>query len=103
MEQEVTRIAPLRAANIGALVYGLLMAAIAILFSPLILISTFLAPPGESSAAGGVAIVMLVLYPVMGLVMGWISGLLASAFYNFVTRWTGGLLVAFRDDTAAFD
>ena len=41
------------------------------------------------------AVILILVYPVMGLVMGWISGLLTSAIYNFIVRWTGGLLLEF--------
>jgi hypothetical protein len=90
----VKRIDPLRAANIGALVYGLLMTAFAVLFFPFFLVVGFLAPTDDSLPAGPFfAVILLILYPVLGFVMGWISGLLSSAIYNLVIRWTGGLLV----------
>jgi prepilin signal peptidase PulO-like enzyme (type II secretory pathway) len=45
------------------------------------------------------ALFVVVLYPVMGVLMGWISGFLSAVIYNFVVRWTGGLLMEF--DTPA--
>ena len=96
MKQELKRIEPLRAANIGALVYGLLTAVFALIFSPLFLLASVLAPSeGVGSAGMILPAVVLVLYPVMGLVMGWVSGLLTAAIYNLVIRWTGGLLFEF--------
>ena len=100
MKQELKRIDPLRAANIGALVYGLLTAVFALILSPLFLLASALAPAEGVGVAGMILpAVALVLYPVMGLVMGWVSGLLTAAIYNLVIRWTGGLLFEF-DATA---
>lgn len=92
MRHELKRIAPLRAANVAAVVYGLTMAAFMLLFSPFVLIAIFAAPENELGMAGpAFFLVMLLLYPIMGLVMGWISGILTAAIYNLVVKWTGGL------------
>ncbi len=95
MKHELRRVAPLRAANVGALVYGLVMGVFALIALPFFLLVPILAPSGGLFGAGGVASAVLVVlvYPVMGLVMGWISGLLTAAIYNFIVRWTGGLLL----------
>ncbi len=94
MKQELKHIEPLRAANVGAVVYGLLTFAFALLFLPFVLLITSLAP-SQGLPYGGplIALFILVFYPLLGLVMGWISGLLSAAIYNFVIRWTGGVLV----------
>ena len=42
MKLELRRVAPLRAANIGAMVYGLLMCAFALIFAPFIFASIIL-------------------------------------------------------------
>ena len=97
MKHELRRIDPLRAANVAALVYGLIMGAFALIALPFFLVAAFV---GEFGAAG-LSVFFVVLYPVMGLVMGWISGLLASAIYNFIVRWTGGLLLEFDGGTAS--
>ena len=74
MKLELKRVDPLRAANIGALVYGLLMGAFALIFFPFFLLLGILAPSDGPGATGPFfAIFMLVFYPVMGVVMGWIS------------------------------
>ena len=97
MKLELKRVDPLRAANIGALVYGLLMGAFALIFFPFFLLLGILAPSDGPGATGPFfAIFMLVFYPVMGVVMGWISGFLTSVIYNFVIRWSGGLLLEFE-------
>ena len=96
MKKELKRIDPLRTANVGALVYGLMMTVFMVLFSPLFLIAALLAPT-EEGFGPVLMLVMLVVYPIMGFVMGWISGLLGAAIYNLVIRLTGGLIFEFED------
>lgn len=98
VKHELRHVDPLRAANIGALVYGLMMAVFALLFSPFFLLAGMMAPAaaGDDPFAAMFpvfGVFLIVLYPLMGAVMGWISGLLGSAIYNLVVRWSGGLLV----------
>ena len=93
MKHELKRVDPLRAANVSALVYGLLLFVFMLIFSPVVFVVSLFSPT-ENFAFGAVfAVMMLLLYPIIGLVMGWISGLLSAAIYNLVIRWTGGLLV----------
>ena len=100
MKYELKRVDPLRAANVGALVYGLVLGAFALIALPFFLFASALAPSDEFGAAGPAFIIFLVmLYPFMGLVMGWIGGLLTSAIYNFIITMSGGLLFEF-DNTA---
>jgi len=92
---ELRRVEPLRAANIAGVVYAILTAAIAIVALPFFLVATALLPSGDAGAPGVFAFFLL-LYPVLGAVMGWLSGLLTSAIYNVVVRWTGGLQFELR-------
>ena len=101
MRHELRRVDPLRAANIGALVYGLLMTAFALLFFPFFVLVAIFAPEDESLPAGMLfPVLLLFVYPILGVVMGWISGALTSAIYNLVIRWTGGLIVDFESRPA---
>ena len=95
MKHELRRVDPLRTANIGALVYGLMLAVFALFFSPFFLMAGLFMP--SEGPAGGTFFLgfMLLLYPFFGAVMGWISGLLTSVIYNVIVRWTGGLLLEF--------
>jgi hypothetical protein len=87
---ELRRIEPLRAANVGGVVYGILTAAMVVVVLPFFFaVSAFL--PASDAAAPGPIMLVLLLYPLLGAVMGWISGLLTAAIYNIVVRWTGGL------------
>ena len=69
----------------------------ALIFVPFFLLATILQRHGStgSGAFAGpvIGIVMLIFYPVMGAVMGWLMGLAGAAIYNHIIRWTGGLLV----------
>ena len=87
---EVRRVEPLRAANVAGVVYAILTAAMVIVVLPFFLLLSAFLPAGEEAAPGAIALVLL-LYPILGAVMGWISGLLTAAIYNVVVRWTGGL------------
>jgi hypothetical protein len=93
MRYEFTRIEPVRAANILALVYGILLAVFAVIFAPLLLLATMFAPAETNVAEFGVIVAVLCAYPFIGLVMGWISGLVTAAGFNLVVRVTGGLVV----------
>jgi len=92
---ELRRVEPLRAANIAGVVYAILTAAIAVVALPFVLVATALVPSGDAAGPGALALFLL-LYPVLGAVMGWLSGLLTSAIYNVVVRWTGGLQFELR-------
>ena len=93
MKYELRRVEPLRAANVSALVYGLMTAAFAVLFLPILLLMFMLAPPtGSGGGASYFPVLLVVFYPLLGLIFGWIGGLLSALFYNLIVRWTGGLL-----------
>jgi hypothetical protein len=103
MKYQLKRIEPLRAANIGAIVYGLFMGIFSILLLPFVLLGGLFA---NSAGPGNIAPVlafglMLFLYPIFGVVFGWISGFLMSAIYNVVVRWTGGLLLEMAAEPVA--
>jgi hypothetical protein len=100
MRLELKRVEPMRAANIGALVYGIVMAVFALVFLPFLLLGFALAPSGGNPGLATLPLIMLFMYPLMGLVMGWLSGLCTSWAYNVVIRFTGGLLVDFHETTA---
>ena len=48
MRLELKRVEPMRAANIGALVYGIVMAVFALVFLPFLLLGFALHPPVET-------------------------------------------------------
>ncbi len=96
MKSELTRIEPLRAANVMALVYGILMTAMMLILVPIMLIVVGIAAIAQGQAGAGLGeamgvLVVFLLYPILGLVFGWISGLIASWAYNLIAGWIGGI------------
>ena len=87
---ELRRIEPLRAANVAGVVYAILTGAIVAIALPFYLVLAILVP-SDGMAAPVAFGLLLLLYPILGAVMGWLSGLLTAAIYNVVVRWTGGL------------
>lgn len=84
----IRRIAPLQAAKIAAVLYGV----IGLIFFPFFLLISRLSPGGSSPWAGmgmGLAIVLPLLYAAFGFV----GTLIAAALYNAVAGWVGGIEV----------
>jgi hypothetical protein len=101
MKLEILRLDPLRTANILALVQALVMAVFMILAVPFVLLALAL---GAGNMGGGEAFLMTLLllaYPVLGLIFGWIGGFAVAVIFNFITKLTGGLLIEGRDIAAA--
>ncbi|HTK81681.1 MAG TPA: hypothetical protein VL633_05270 [Bacteroidota bacterium] len=95
MKIEIRHVTPMRLANVMALIYGCMMTVFAVIFLPFFLLIMRLSPKAgaDGGASSLVMVFMLCLYPVMGLIIGWLSGLLGATVFNFIVRWTGGVLV----------
>jgi hypothetical protein len=106
---EIRKIPAFRCANIAALVSFILYAVLAAMLSPFLLFAVMMvprlgAPPrGYAPQFGGPGFVlaMLIFYPVIGAVMGWIVGGVGAFAYNLVVRLTGGLQLEFDEPVAA--
>lgn len=97
MNTELRKIDALRAANVLALVYGIMMAVFAILIFPFVMLASLFSR--SAGLGAGFAGAFVILYPILGLVMGWLTGLLGAAIYNLVAGWTGGMRVEFAPIT----
>ena len=89
---EIRRFDPARAGRVLAILYGAMFGLLTIFMIPMI----FLAPSGpqpEAAPPKAFFFFMLIVYPIFGAVMGWITGQLGSRIYNWVARKYGGLLV----------
>lgn len=96
MKYELKRLEPLRLANVVAIIYGALTFAFSLLFSPIFLLIAVFSPANEFGIAGPLfAILLILVYPIMAIIIGWISGLLSGVVYNLAVRLTGGLLLEF--------
>lgn len=96
---EVKRLDPVRTANILGLVQAAIMLAFVLLLAPFLLIALMIGVSQDAEALVGIIpmFVLIVVYPIVGLIFGWIGGFLAAAVYNFVIRFTGGLILEFED------
>ena len=101
MNLELRRIDPLRSANVAAILYGLLLTVFSLIAFPFFLLAAFISPDETGFIGPLMAVFVLILYPIFGALMGWISGILTAAIYNFVIRWSGGLLFEFDDVSPA--
>jgi hypothetical protein len=100
MKLELRRVEPLRAANIGGLVYGIGMAVFAVVFLPFLFLGALV---GRARGAVLLMPFLLLLYPLIGATMGWLTFLIGASIYNFVIRWTGGMLIEFAEERAPGD
>jgi hypothetical protein len=103
MNLELERIAPLRAANVSAIVYGTLTAA----FAAVLAVIWFLVPSQAQQSGETQQTVhqlfgfVFLLYPILGAISGWLMGLLGAAVYNVVSVWLGGLRLEFAEASVA--
>ena len=88
---ELRRIDPTRTARLLAIIYAVLFSFFAILAVPMLLF----APQGaqESELPKGLFLVMLILYPIFGAGMGWLTGQITTRIYNLAAKKFGGLLI----------
>lgn len=97
MRLELQRVAPLRAANVMAIVYAALMAVMVI---PMFLMMSVMptpdgADPRDAQATFSALRWFVLAYPLMGAVMGWLGGLTGAWVYNQVAFYFGGLRLEF--------
>lgn len=89
---ELKRVAPLRLGTILAILYG----ALGLIAAPVFLIAGL---AGGMHDLGGllVGVAGAVFVPIGYGLVGFLSGLVVAAIYNFVVRWTGGVQFEFTD------
>lgn len=83
MKKQIRRIAPFHAAKFTAVLYALLSFPIVVL----------LALSGDSQMSG----MMILLFPVMYLIGGFVFTLLFTWLYNLVAGWVGGIELTLTD------
>lgn len=84
MTQRIRRFDPISVAKVMGVLYGLM----GLLFMPFFLIIAYFSPQ-EKAFGMGFAIVLPVVYGVLGAV----CMLIAAALYNLVSGWVGGIEV----------
>jgi len=87
---EVSRLSPSRAGTVLAAIYALLAALMSALCIPVILMVPPTDPAGHPYSTATLVEVLLA-YPVVAAVMGWLSGVIGSLAYNLAANRLGGL------------
>ncbi|SFA88739.1 hypothetical protein [Algoriphagus aquimarinus] len=96
---KIEKIGVSSAAKIYGLTLGILGFVIGIFYA--LFLSAFSGLLGNSfpiSSAGGLGIVMVIAFPIMYGIMGFIIGALGSVIYNFVASKIGGLEIQLSKD-----
>jgi hypothetical protein len=94
MTKRLKHVAPVQC----GIVLGALYGAIALIFVPFILLITLVAPKqgnGAGILAGGAFLV--ILFPVIYGVLGFVGGIIAASIYNLIASWTGGIELTLAD------
>ncbi len=89
MKKQISHLSP----HQNGKVFGVLMALSSLLFVVPMAIAFSFIPPGVDSHGHQVSsppVAMLLLFPVMYLVMGYIMTAVGCAFYNFMFKYIGG-------------
>jgi hypothetical protein len=90
MKKQLTYITPLQAGIVLGFLYGF----IALIIAPFALLVALFAKD-----ASGAHVVFAVCLPVLYGFVGFISGIIVTALYNLITKWTGGIEFEVRDAT----
>ena len=89
MKKQLISIAPLKAGIVLAALYGIL----SLIFVPFILLSAIFNHTIHFLLIIGMAIILPVFYSILGF----IGGIIATAIYNLVAKFTGGLEFSVQD------
>ena len=92
MKKQLKHISPLKAGIVLGILYGL----VGLIFAPFFLLAALFGnKTGAPPAVFGVFFAIFI--PVFYAVGGFIGGIIASAIYNLVAKWTGGLEFEVQD------
>lgn len=106
---EIRRVTPLRFANICGVVlfavYGVLSL---LVFVPMAMVFAFVIAASHGHASGTLPPgpflflfpLMIVLYPILGGAMGWVTGFVSAFAFNAAVRFTGGVEVSAEERVA---
>ena len=101
MNLELSRVAPLRAANLIGALYFVMGVAVALLFVPFAVFAQELPDPEAAAERQefmkrmfGIA---MLVYPFLGAAMGWCMGLFGAAVYDLLAPRLGGFRFTLKD------
>ncbi len=84
MKQQISRLSP----HQNGKVFGVLMAVVCLVFLvPVLLMVSFVAPPGNK----GPMFIMFVFMPFVYLVFGYFMTAIGCGLYNFMFKYAGGI------------
>lgn len=88
MKKQIVRLSP----HQNGKVFGILTAIAMLLVSiPIFFVFTFFSPPvGQHGHQGSFPAFLLLLFPLLYLIFGYISVVIGCAIYNFLFRYIGG-------------
>jgi hypothetical protein len=104
MTLKLKRVAPLQAGKMLAAFYGL----ISLIFIPFMLVFMGVASVAAKSAGGagagatpfamflGMGVGMIVVFPLIYTVMGFLAGVISAFIYNLLAKWIGGFEMEFE-------
>ncbi len=101
MTKRISHIAPVQFGTVLAATYALLSLIFVPFFLLFALVLPHFAPPNASMTQpqgfpGGFAVMAIVL-PIMYAVLGFIFGVIGALIYNLVAHWTGGIEFTLSD------
>ena len=85
----IRRIAPLSAAKIAAVLYGV----IGLIFVPFIMIISRFSPGEGTTPWSNMGMGFAIVLPLLYAAFGFVGTLIATALYNAVAGWVGGIEV----------
>jgi hypothetical protein len=96
MKVRIKNINPVQLGLVLAVLYAILGLIFALFFAPFMAVMGSLAPMGTlgrpSGGMGvGSALAVIVIFPIVYAVAGFIGGVIVAFVYNLVAGWTGGI------------
>ena len=96
MKKQLTYIAPLKAGIVLAALYGIL----SLIFVPFFLLAAVVGSKSGETLPAVFGVGFAIMMPVIYAVVGFLGGLIGAALYNLIAKWTGGFVFEVRDVTS---
>jgi hypothetical protein len=93
MKVKIKRISPLQLGKMLAITYAFM----SVIIIPFIILGGIFGEEGSFAAGIGMALIIPILY----IVMGFISGIIGAFIYNLAAGWIGGIEMEFNTDQTA--
>jgi hypothetical protein len=90
MTHELRRLPPMHTAKIMALLYGAFFLLVSLIMVPLLLLGPSVNARGDPIHKG-IFLGFMIVYPIFGLIFGWLGSALMSTIYNVIAKRFGGL------------